>query len=156
MLEEEVGILLKKHKKTLAVAESCTGGLIANRITDIPSSSNYFGTGIVAYSNETKMKVLHVPKNILEEFGAVSPETAKAMAEGVRNLAKADIAISTTGIAGPTGATPTKPIGLVYISLATHEGIKTKEFHFKGDRLEVKRKASEKALRMVRDYLEKI
>ncbi len=154
MLEEEVGMLLKKHNKTLAIAESCTGGLIANRITDISGSSNYFGTGIVAYSNETKMKVLHVPKNVLEEFGAVSAETAKAMAEGVRDLAKADIAVSTTGIAGPTGAAPKKPVGLVYIGLATCEGTKTKEFNFKGNRLEIKMKASEEALRMVKDYLE--
>ena len=156
MLEEEVGILLKKHKKILAAAESCTGGLIADRITDIPGSSNYFGTGIVAYSNETKMKILHVPKDILETFGAVSAETAKAMAEGVRDLAKADIAVSTTGIAGPTGAAPKKPIGLVYVGLSTPEGTKTKEFNFKGNRLEIKRKASEEALRMVRDYLENI
>ena len=156
MLEEEVGILLKKHNKTLAIAESCTGGLIANRITDISGSSNYFGTGIVAYSNEMKIKVLHVPKSIIEEFGAVSAETAKAMAEGVKKLAKADIAVSTTGIAGPTGATPTRPIGLVYIGLATCEGTKTKEINFKGNRLEIKRKASEEALRMVRDHLEEI
>ena len=156
MLEEEVGILLKKHKKTLALAESCTGGLIANRITNISGSSDYFGTGIVAYSDETKMKVLHVPKDILERFGAVSAETAKAMAEGVKDLAEADIAVSTTGLAGPTGATPTKPIGLVYIGLSTPKGTKIKEFHFKGDRAEIKRKASEEALRMVRDYLEKM
>lgn len=156
MLEEEVGMLLKKHKKTLAAAESCTGGLIANRITDISGSSYYFGTGIVAYSNETKMKVLRVLKNILERFGAVSAETAKAMAEGVRDLAEADIGISTTGIAGPTGATPTKPVGLVYIGLSTREGTKIKEFIFKGNRLEIKKKASEEALRMVKDYLEEM
>jgi nicotinamide-nucleotide amidase len=152
-LEEVVGRLLFRGKLTLSVAESCTGGLIEHRITDVPGSSEYFFGGIVAYRNDLKEKLLGVPKEILEGYGAVSRETATHMAEGVRRLLRSDIGIGTTGIAGPAGATPSKPVGLVYIGLSASGSTLVEEHIFRGGRAGVKEQSAQASLDMLRRYL---
>lgn len=149
-LQGAVGQILIKRNKNVAIAESCTGGLISNLITNVPGSSKYFITGIVAYSNDVKINQLNIPKDILKKQGAVSKEVAKFMAENVRALAGADIGLGTTGIAGPTGGTKTKPIGLVYIALSTKKKKIVKEFKFLGSRKEIKLQASKQALDLLR------
>lgn len=152
-LEEIVGRLLAEQGLTIAVAESCTGGLIAHRLTNVPGSSAYFMGGVVAYANEVKERVLGVSGETLSAHGAVSEETAREMARGARRLFGTDVAISSTGIAGPTGGTPQKPVGLVYVALAT-QGLERCERHlWRGDRLENKRRTAEAALEMLRQYL---
>ena len=121
-LESAVGRLLRERGETLAVAESCTGGLLAKRLTDIPGSSEYFREGIVAYSNEAKERLLMVPREVLAEHGAVSEPVARGMAEGVRKLSGADYGLSVTGIAGPGGGTEEKPVGLVWVGVADGRG----------------------------------
>jgi nicotinamide-nucleotide amidase len=153
MIEVEVGRLLREKGLTVAVAESCTGGLVASLITDVPGSSDYFRGGVVAYSNEVKENVLRVSEEILSSVGAVSPECAQAMAEGVRALLGADLGLSTTGIAGPTGGTPAKPVGLVYIALAHAEGTLVREFRFMGSRRGNRYSTAHEALRLVLDFL---
>lgn len=153
VLEEEVGALLRKHNLTLAVAESCTGGLIANRLTDIPGSSDYFDRGFITYSIRAKHELLDVPMTIIEKFGVVSSQTAFAMAEGARKKGKTDLGMGVTGIAGPTGGTSEKPVGLVYIAVAYDRGNICKEFNFKGSRKEIKEKASDEALKLIKEYL---
>jgi PncC family amidohydrolase len=138
---------------TIATAESCTGGLVSHRITTIPGSSAYFLGGIVAYSNEVKHSLLAVPQDVLERFGAVSAECALAMARGVRERIGADIGISTTGIAGPGGATPTKPVGLVYIACSAPWGDYYEEHRFTGNRIETIRASAEAALACVIDQI---
>ncbi len=130
MSAERVAELLKKHKHTVATAESCTGGLIAKLLTDIPGSSEYFIEGVVAYANEAKTRLLGVPAQLITEHGAVSRQVAAAMALGCRAKSGADFALSTTGITGPTGGTPEKPIGLVYIGLANAHGCRVEELRF--------------------------
>lgn len=152
-LEEVVGNLLLHRGAKLAVAESCTGGLIAHRITNISGSSRYFERGVVAYSNEAKNELLGVPWEIIREHGAVSAQTAQAMAEGVRELSRADIGLGVTGIAGPTGGTPEKPIGLVYIALAHEGGCFAKQFRFFGDRMANKERTAQAALNELRLFL---
>lgn len=149
-LEGAVAELLTKKKKTLAVAESCTGGLIANRITDVAGSSKYFKMGTVNYSNQAKQSILGVPAEILKRYGAVSKETATKMAQSVRQLANADIGLAVTGIAGPTGATKAKPVGLVYIAIAAKNKTLCKECHFIGSRKDIKLLTSQAALDMLR------
>ena len=149
-LEAVVGKILKEKKLKLAVAESCTGGLITHRITNVPGSSKYFERGVVAYSNEAKVQILGVPEELIKKHGAVSEEVAIAMAEGVRKISNADIGISTTGIAGPTGATPTKPVGLVWIGYADKNESFAKKFLFGDDRLENKERAAQAALEILR------
>jgi PncC family amidohydrolase len=121
-INELVVKALAENNMKIATAESCTGGLISKKITEVSGSSAVFDCGVCSYSNEIKNKVLGVDKAVLDTLGAVSAETAKQMAKGVRLLANSDIAVSTTGIAGPTGATPQKPVGLVYIGLSTAQG----------------------------------
>lgn len=152
-LEEVIGRLLTERGLKLAVAESCTGGLIADRITNVPGSSKYFERGVVAYSNEAKVQILGVPEELIKNFGAVSREVAESMAEGVRKISGADIGISTTGIAGPTGATPTKPVGLVWIGYSDKNETFAKEFRFGDDRLENKQRAAQMALEILRRKL---
>jgi nicotinamide-nucleotide amidase len=152
-LEEVVGRLLRQQGKTLAAAESCTGGLIGHRLTNIAGSSDYFQGGVVTYSNRAKMDLLGVPAGILEQHGGVSPETAAAMAEGVHRLFHADFGMAVTGIAGPTGGTPEKPVGLVYMGLATSSGVKTRRHQFPGDRDMVKTVTAETALDWLRRVL---
>ncbi|MFP4083062.1 MAG: competence/damage-inducible protein A [Candidatus Aminicenantes bacterium] len=151
-LEEVVGRLLRIHKKNLAVAESCTGGLLAHRLTNVPGSSDYFIQGVVAYSNQAKMKVLDVPPDIIEKHGAVSKQVAQAMAEGVRKKSCSHLGVGITGIAGPAGGTPAKPVGMVFVALAWDDGVKVSENLFLGPRKAVKFQSTQKGLDMVRRY----
>jgi len=146
--------MLKERVLKIAVAESCTGGLISSRITDISGASDYFEAGITTYSNESKIRLLNVPEDIIDRYGAVSEETAKAMAEGVKKTVHADIGVSVTGIAGPTGGTEGKPVGTVFIGLATKKATYVRKFFFDGNRLEIRRKTSDAAFMLVEEYLE--
>jgi len=152
-LEEIVGKMLSRPKKTLAIAESCTGGLLASRITDIPGSSDYFKLGLVTYSNESKNKLLDISIKTIKKYGAVSKEAASLMAKNVRMLAGADYGIGVSGILGPGGATSRKPAGLVYIALSTKAKTICKEFRFVGTRNLIKYKSTQAALNMLRTYL---
>ena len=149
LMEKIIGELLKERGKTLAVAESCTGGLIGERLTDIAGSSVYFMQGVVAYADEAKVKTLNVAPEIIEKHGAVSPEVAEAMARGMRELAKTDYAISVTGIAGPGGGTKEKPVGTVFIGYADAAQVKSFKIILPGDRFLIRWRASQAAL----DYL---
>ncbi len=152
-LEEVVGALLKQRRVTLAVAESCTGGLIGARITNIAGSSEYFDRVAVVYSNIAKIEMLGVPQEKIERHGAVSREVAAAMAQGIRQAAGTTLGLSVTGIAGPGGGTEEKPVGLVYFSLASDEGVKTSKKTFLGDREQVRSRAAQHGLDMVRRHL---
>ncbi|MCX5799035.1 MAG: CinA family protein [Proteobacteria bacterium] len=154
VLEERIGRILKEKSLKIAVAESCTGGLIANRITNVQGASEYFEMGFVTYSNDAKELFLFVPEEMIAMAGAVSYEVAQLMAQGVRELTDVDVALSVTGIAGPGGGTPEKPVGTVYIGLAGKEGVFVRKFLFSGDRIEIKQQTSEEALKMVLDALE--
>jgi nicotinamide-nucleotide amidase len=149
-MEAVIGGLLTVRRLTIAVAESCTGGLVCDRLTDVPGSSRYVHGGVVAYHNQLKQGALHVPSNILERHGAVSPHTAASMAEGVRALAGTSIGLSVTGIAGPSGAAPRKPVGLVYFGLSDGQGTRTLKATFFGDRRSIKRQAAQTALNWLR------
>jgi nicotinamide-nucleotide amidase len=153
VMEAVVGRLLRGKKATLAVAESCTGGLIAHRITEIPGSSDYFLRGVVAYSNKAKEELLGVSPVLLEHYGPVSREAAEQMAKGVRENSGATIGVATTGIAGPAGGTPEVPVGRVLIALSAEDMSEVKQHDFFGDRQQIKVMASEVALDRVRRYL---
>lgn len=153
-LEEEIGIILTERGETMAIAESLTGGLVANMVTDVPGSSAYLLEGIVAYANESKMERLGVAEDTLIAHGAVSEEVACEMAEGVRSVLGTDWGISTTGIAGPTGDTEDKPLGLVYYAVASDGGTVVRRAVFSGDRLDVKRASAEAALALLLVSLE--
>ena len=148
-----VGEMLIEHRKTLAVAESCTGGLVAHLLTEVPGISASLERGIVAYSNKAKVETLGVCSDLIAEHGAVSEEVARAMASGVRERAATDLGLATTGIAGPTGGTETKPVGLVYLALAYRGGCEIARHVLTGGRDLVKRRAAVRALDMVRCYL---
>lgn len=152
-LEEVVGRLLRIHTKTLAVAESCTGGLLGHRITNVSGSSEYFLEGVVAYTNRAKSDLLGVPPDLFQRHGAVSPEVARTMAEGIRERTQADLGLGVTGIAGPTGGTAEKPVGLVFVALAQEHGVEISENRFLGNRGAVKFQSSQKALDMLRRAL---
>ncbi len=152
-LEEVVARELNQRGATIAVAESCTGGLVAQRLTSIPGSSNYFLGGVVSYSNELKTALVDVPATLIEAHGAVSAEVALAMAEGIRRRARTTLGLSVTGIAGPGGGSAEKPVGTVHIGLADEREAKQRKFHFPGDRERVRRQASQAALDIVRRYL---
>jgi nicotinamide-nucleotide amidase len=152
-LESVVVRMLIERKLTLGLAESCTGGLVANRITNVPGSSEAFIGGIVSYSNEAKMKFLGVPEETLRAHGAVSPETAEAMSEGAARNIGTDIALGITGIAGPGGATAEKPVGLVYIALKTPAGVEVTKNMYGGSREDIKMRASQTALNTLREWL---
>jgi nicotinamide-nucleotide amidase len=152
-LMEIVSQLLLEKKTTVATAESCTGGLLAKMLTDIPGSSDYFLGSIVAYANEVKKQVLKVPARVLQHKGAVSPEVAEAMAKGVRKVTGAEIGISTTGIAGPGGATEQKPVGLVYLGLATPDGTGVRQLNLIGTRERIRERSCLIALDMLRRRL---
>lgn len=152
-LEGVLGRLLLQHKKMLATAESCTGGLISHAITKVSGSSDYFLGGAVTYSNDLKESFIGVRHDTLVQFGAVSPQVAREMAAGIREKTGADIGISVTGIAGPTGGSKEKPVGTVYFGLATKDGTKDFLFNFKGDRWKIQHLASHTALNIVRQYL---
>ena len=152
-LEEVVGVILAERKLTIAVGESCTGGLIASRLTDVPGSSRYIERGVVAYSNAAKTELLGVPDEMLKAHGAVSEAVATAMAEGIRSRSRVDIGIGVTGIAGPDGGTAEKPVGMVCIAASAAAGTRIRTFRFVGGREMVKFQASQAALDMVRRML---
>jgi len=144
--EQAVVDIFRERKLKLALAESCTGGMIAARLTSIPGASEIFKGSVVCYANEVKRDLLGVPQAILETEGAVSAACAKAMAEGARAALKSDIAVSVTGIAGPGGGTPTKPVGCVFIGLATKGAVTAERHLFTGDRAAIRQQASDAAL----------
>ncbi|MEA1936173.1 MAG: competence/damage-inducible protein A [Thermodesulfobacteriota bacterium] len=152
-LEGVVASLLKSRALTLSVAESCTGGLITDRLTNIPGSSTFLDRGVVVYSNDSKTELLGVPVQILNKFGAVSEETAILMAEGIRKLGKTDIGLATTGIAGPTGGTTEKPVGTVFIALTDGGNTICRNFLFGWERKRVKKISSQWALEILRRFL---
>ena len=147
-----VSLCLDK-KVTFGTAESCTGGLIAASVTDVAGASAVFFGGIVSYDNSVKEKLLGVPAQTLEQKGAVSPETAEAMSTGAVRALGVDYAVAVTGIAGPGGATPGKPVGLVYISVASEKGVLVTENHFPGDREAVRLQTVEKALTLLTEAM---
>lgn len=152
-LEKEVGTLLETKGLTLALAESCTGGLLASRITDSAGSSAYFVGGVVAYANSAKERLLGVPDELIVSYGAVSREVALAMARGARKLFGVDVALSITGVAGPTGGTAQKPVGLVYIALVADRHEDCQEFRWQGTRRQNKRQSAGAALALLCTYL---
>lgn len=159
--EHKLGELLIKKQMTLATAESCTGGLIAHKITNIPGSSQYFECGLVTYSNDSKIDQLKVPTETIIEFGAVSVQTARAMALGVRELARTDLGLAVTGVAGPTGGTPEKPVGLVFIAVTKPDhvahmeiDVEVQEHRFSGARMDIKQQTADTALKIILDILE--
>ena len=150
-----IGRHLVKQGKTLAIGESCTGGLLAERITDPPGASRYFKGGIVVYSNEIKHSELGISQEVLHQKGAVSPEVAKAMAEAVRNRYRTSIGVAVTGIAGPSGGTKSKPVGLVYLGISDRKKTRTFKFRFLGDRAKVRFQATQRALFFLLEWLTK-
>jgi len=152
-LEQDIGKLLKKKRLTLGIVESATGGLISHRITNISGASYYYQGSITAYSNEIKIKVVGVSVETISRYGAVSEQAAKEMAQGGRQTLDVDICIADTGIAGPTGSSPGKPIGLFYLGLADEAGAYSRRHVFTGDREQNKRSAAEAALNWLKEYL---
>lgn len=155
-LEERLGARLLARGWRIATAESCTGGLIASRITDVSGSSAWFGQGFITYGNEAKMALLGVPEAVVAREGgpgAVSEVCARAMAEGVRRAAGAEVGLSVTGIAGPTGGSAEKPVGTAYMALALPSGVSCRHHLFRGSRLAVKAQAAAVALEMALDAL---
>ena len=153
-MEEVVGRLLLDQRRTVALAESCTGGLIGHRLTQVSGSSAYVDRGAICYSNQSKVDMLAVPADLIAKHGAVSREVAAAMAKGIRERAGVSVGLSVTGIAGPGGATATKPVGLVYVGLDGGTGCAvTREFRFHGDRSVIKQRSSQAALNLLRLWL---
>ena len=155
-LAARLGASLRAAGKTIACAESCTGGLVTSRLTDIPGSSGYVMGSIVSYTNEIKGRLVGVRHATLAAHGAVSPETAREMAEGIRRVIRTDLGLGITGIAGPGGGTAAKPVGLVYIAVSGVRGTRVTENHFHGTRAEVKRQTSDRALTLALDYLTEV
>jgi PncC family amidohydrolase len=152
-LEVSIGKLLRQRGFKLAVAESCSGGRLADAITDVPGSADYFIGGVVAYAYEAKVALLHVSWDTLRKYGAVSRETALEMARGVRTALGADIGVSITGIAGPGGGLPGKPVGTTWIGLSVREGDWARKFAWQGDRLANKESSAQAGLQFVLDYM---
>ena len=152
-LEKLIGDLLREKGWTLSIAESCTGGLICDRITNISGSSDYFMGGMVTYSNESKAKHLGIPLDYIKKYGAVSPQVARRMAQGVRKAFNTTFGLSTTGVAGPTGGTRRSPVGRVFVGLAAGRKVWVKKLDLKGTRREIKEKATEKALQFFYETL---
>ena len=144
---------LKKKNLSIATAESCTGGLLAHLLTNISGSSEYFERGVVTYSDISKIELLGIPKETIKDYGAVSEETAMAMAIGIKERSNVDIAISTTGIAGPTGGTKEKPVGLVYIGITTSKNTQVKRFIFSEKRVQNKERSCNEALKFLLDVI---
>ena len=154
-LEVGVGKLLTEKKQTLAIAESCTGGLITHRLTNVPGSSAYIIASVIAYAYEAKVAALGVAWDTLNKFGAVSQETVTEMARGAREKFSATIGLAITGIAGPGGGTPDKPVGLVYIALADANDVIVEKHIWRGDRVQNKEQSAETALELLYRYLNK-
>jgi nicotinamide-nucleotide amidase len=155
-IERRVGEKLLRHRYTLSLGESCTGGLIGHRLTQVPGSSEYFLGGIIAYSYEAKERLLGVRHDTLYKHGAVSEETAQEMARGARHALGADIGLSVTGIAGPGGGLPGKPVGLTWIALSTRDLETARQFTWRGDRVANKLESCEAALGMLEEYLDRL
>jgi nicotinamide-nucleotide amidase len=157
--EDSIEIILKDiltdKNKTVAIAESCTGGLVSKLLTDVSGSSGYIGLNIVTYSNQAKNKILNVKNKTLEEFGAVSEETAKEMAEGIKNIAESDFGLAITGIAGPTGGTEEKPVGLIYVAITNGSEEIAQKLNFPTllPRTEIRMRAAKKALHLLKDFI---
>jgi nicotinamide-nucleotide amidase len=152
-LESEIGELLKLKGLTLGVVESATGGLIAHLITGVPGSSAYFKGSVTSYSNQVKINVVGVKEATLNKYGAVSPQVAMEMAAGGKRVLGVDICLADTGVAGPGGATPGKPVGLFYIGLAYKDGVSSREYEFHGSRARNQQSAAEAALSWLKEYL---
>jgi PncC family amidohydrolase len=152
-LIQQAHLRLLKSGKTVATAESCTAGMLSSLLTQLPNSSRYFILGITTYSNQAKQAILKIPPSVICKNGAVSKETALLMAQRVRKLAQADFGISITGIAGPTGGTPQKPVGTVFIALSSKNKSICKKFIFKGNRNSIREQASRKALQLLENIL---
>lgn len=152
-MEDEVGKILLEKQLTVACAESCTGGLLTSRLTDVAGSSAYVKGSIVSYSNEIKNSVLNVDADTLKNFGAVSEQTARQMSSNVRELFKTDVGVGVTGIAGPGGGSLEKPVGTVYISVSNSEMTIVKKFQFSGSRHEIKNQSCNSAMEMLKDFL---
>jgi nicotinamide-nucleotide amidase len=154
-LEQSLANILIKNHKTIAIAESCTGGLVSNRLTNLQGSSKYFKAGIVAYSNYSKIHQLKLPAEVIKQRGPINKDVAIYMAENIRKLTNADFGLGITGIAGPTGGTKSKPVGLVYIAVATRRRQSVRKFNFKGNRISIKQKSATAALRFLKECLGK-
>ncbi|MBR5913301.1 MAG: CinA family protein [Selenomonadaceae bacterium] len=152
-MEVELGKILREKNLTIACAESCTGGLLTSRLTDVAGSSAYVQGSIVSYSNEIKNSVLKVKAETLKEFGAVSEQTARQMSSNVRELFKTDIGVGVTGIAGPDGGSVEKPVGTVYISVSNSDKTFVKKFNFNGSRIEIKNQSCNAAMSMIKDLV---
>jgi nicotinamide-nucleotide amidase len=152
-IEKLIGKILADRGLTISVAESCTGGLIGSMITDVPGSSRYFLGGIIAYSNQSKIEILNVSSKTVAEHGAVSDQTAREMAGGVRRLFNSHLGLAVTGIAGPDGGSMEKPVGTVYIGLAAEDRIFAAGYRFHGTRGEIKQETARMALGNLRRYL---
>ena len=152
-LEQEVGNMLRQKGLTLGVVESATGGLISHLITNVPGSSDYYKGSVTAYSNEVKIKVVGVKEDTINKYGAVSYQAAEEMAQGGRRILAADICLADTGIAGPSGATRGKPVGLFYIGFSHQAGTYSQKHNFQGNREQNKRSAAEAALGWLKEYL---
>ena len=155
-LAARLGAALRAAGKTIACAESCTGGLVTSRLTDIPGSSDYVMGFIVSYTNDIKERLVGVRHETLAAHGAVSPETAREMADGIRRVIRTDLGLGITGIAGPGGGTAAKPVGLVYIAVSSEKGTRVTENHFSGTRTEVKQQTSDAALALALDALTEV
>jgi PncC family amidohydrolase len=148
-VELKIARTLKKKKKTLALAESCTGGLVSHRLTNVPGSSRYFAGSVIAYANSVKISILGVSSEIIKKHGVVSREVACAMAGGARRALNADMAAAITGITGPAGGSVKKPVGLAYMAIAFGKGTRSRKVIFKGDRMALKARFAQAALKMI-------
>jgi len=155
LLSRELGGILRTKTLTIAVAESCSGGRLGDLLTNVPGSSDYFMGGVISYTNRAKVELLGVSEKSLAQKGAVSEEVARHMAAGVRRVLHADIGVGITGIAGPTGGTPRKPVGLVYIAVVSGKGTVCSKCLFKGSRTLIKKQSADHALEMVLNFVEK-
>jgi PncC family amidohydrolase len=155
-IEMRIGEVMQELSLTVAVAESCTGGLVGSRLTDVAGSSTYFLGGVVAYSNDAKVKLLGVRRETLAEHGAVSEQAAREMAEGVRHCFGTDIGLAVTGIAGPGGATKDKPVGLMWLALAAAGDTRARSIRLAGDRLQNKAEAAEQLLSILEEYIDSL
>ena len=147
--EEKLLKALEAKKRTLSIAESCTGGLLANRITNIPGSSNVFLLGVIAYANSAKCRLLKIPEKTIQSYGAVSSPTARLMAKGARGLGGSDLGLGLTGIAGPRGGNKNKPVGTVFIAVSSAKKSSVRKFLFPGSRRQIKKQAADKAIEML-------
>jgi len=155
-LEEEIGSLLRQKGLTLGVVESATGGLISHRLTNVPGSSDYYKGSVTAYSNEAKVKVVGVKAETIDQYGSVSSQVAEEMADGGRKVLAVDICLADTGIAGPSGATLGKPVGLFYLGLSHQCGAYSRKHNFQGEREQNKQSAAEAVLGWLKEYLESL